>query len=81
MIATIVTLVLAAVDPCAPVQPAAVRDREGAAACRKVGDAERSAGSQETAAVACRAALARDPSDAASRRALSEAVPRRWTTG
>ncbi len=72
MIAILASMLVAAVDPCAPVQPAAVRDPGGAAAYRKVGDAERSAGSPETAAMAYRSALARDPSDAASRRALHE---------
>jgi tetratricopeptide (TPR) repeat protein len=72
MIAILASLALAAVDPCAPVEPAAVRDPGGAAAYRAVGDAERAAGSPRTAAMAYRAALARDPSDSASGRALRE---------
>ena len=72
MIPLLASLVLAAVDPCAPVQPAEVHDPGAAALYRKVGDAERSAGSAETATMAYRAALARDPADAASRRALQE---------
>jgi tetratricopeptide (TPR) repeat protein len=72
MIAILASMLLATVDPCAPVQPAAVHDPGSAAAYRKVGDAERSAGSPQTAAMAYRSALARDPSDAASRRALRD---------
>jgi Flp pilus assembly protein TadD len=72
MIPLLVTLIIAAVDPCGPVQPAKVRDPSAAATYRKVGDAERSAGSPETATMAYRAALARDPADAVSRRALQD---------
>jgi tetratricopeptide (TPR) repeat protein len=72
MIPILAALVVAAVDPCAPVQSAKLRDPGAAAAYRKVADAERSAGSHETAIMAYRAALARDPADAVSRRALAE---------
>jgi tetratricopeptide (TPR) repeat protein len=63
-------LVVAAADPCAPVEALGAGDPAAAAAYRAVGDAERSAGSPETATVAYRAALARDPADVGSRRAL-----------
>lgn len=72
MIAVLAGVMLAAIDPCAPVQSLAVRDAAAAAAYRKAGDAERAAGSLETAAVAYQAALARDPSDRTSRRALDQ---------
>jgi tetratricopeptide (TPR) repeat protein len=72
MIAFFTSMLLAAVDPCAAVPPLAERDPRGALAYRTVGDAERAGGSPETAAVAYRAALARDPSDAHSRGALEE---------
>ena len=72
MIPILASLIVAAVDPCAPVQPAKVRDPSAAAAYRKVGDAERSAGSLETATMAYRAALAHDSADAPSRRALQD---------
>jgi tetratricopeptide (TPR) repeat protein len=72
MIAIVASLILATVDPCAPIEPAPARDPVGAAAYREVGDAERSAGSTRTAMLAYRAAVARDPSDASSRRALSQ---------
>jgi len=72
MIAILASMLLAAAHPCAPVEPAPVRDPASASAYRKVGDAERSAGSPETAARAYRAALALDPSDGAARRALDD---------
>jgi tetratricopeptide (TPR) repeat protein len=71
MTAALLAIALAAaVDPCAPVYAHAVRDPDAAAVYRQVGDAERSAGSIETAVMAYRSALARDPSDSVSRRAL-----------
>jgi tetratricopeptide (TPR) repeat protein len=69
--AALLTVALAAVDPCAPVEPAGKLDPAAAEAYRKVGDAERAAGSQRTAAVAYRSALAHDPSDRAARKALN----------
>ncbi len=68
--AILLALALGAADPCAPVEPAAAADPAAAVAYRKVGDAERAAGSRETATVAYRAALAHDPSDQASRKRL-----------
>ncbi len=59
-------------DPCAPVEPAAQADPIAAAAYRRVGDEERSAGSAETATSAFRSALALDSTDDHSRRALAE---------
>jgi hypothetical protein len=66
----LLALLLTAADPCAPVVAEASPDPAAAAAYRQIGDDERAAGSAETAAVAYRAAAARDPADAASRRAL-----------
>jgi len=71
MIAALLALSLGAVDPCLPVEPAAAADPQAAAIYRQTGDAERAAGSRETAAVAYRAAAALDPSDRASRDALA----------
>lgn len=63
----------AAPDPCAPPPSAgAAPDAAAAAEYREVGDSERRAGSRDTATAAYRAALARDPADAHSRRALDE---------
>ncbi len=60
-------------DPCAAVAaPGGTPDPAAAAEYRAVGDAERAAGSRDTAAAAYRAALARDPSDGHSRDALAE---------
>jgi tetratricopeptide (TPR) repeat protein len=69
----VLALLLAAVDdPCAAVPPAAsTPDRAAAAEYRSVGDAERAAGSRDTATVAYRAALARDPGDEHARAALA----------
>ncbi len=69
MIAPLLALALAAVDPCAPVQPVPP-DPVTAQAYREVADAELAAGSRDSAAAAYRDALARDPSDEASRAAL-----------
>ncbi len=71
MTGLLLALALAAGDPCAPVGPAAGAPDEAAArAYREVADAERRAGATETAALAYREALARDPGDQASRSAL-----------
>lgn len=71
MTALLLAVALLATDPCAPPPPPAGAPEPGAAeAYRKVGDAERAAGSLETAAVAYREALASDPADAAARAAL-----------
>jgi tetratricopeptide (TPR) repeat protein len=69
MIATLLALGLAAVDPCAPVQPVAP-DPATARVYRDVADADLAAGSRDGAAAAYRDALARDPEDGASRAAL-----------
>jgi hypothetical protein len=65
-------LLLAASDPCAAVAPAPSLDPAAAALYRKAGDDERAAGGLETATVAYRAAVALDPADVHSRRALQE---------
>lgn len=70
MISALLAMSLAAADPCAPVALAGSLDADAATAYREVGDAERAAGSRETAVVAYRQALAHNPSDAAARRAL-----------
>ena len=59
-------------DPCAPVAPAPQADPVAAAAYRRVGDEERSAGSADTATAAYRSALSLDPGDERSRAALAE---------
>ncbi len=69
--AIIAVALAAGSDPCAPVAPEGALDPAAAAEYRAVGDAERDAGSRETAAAAYRAALARDPSNAAARAALA----------
>ncbi len=69
MSALALALALAAVDPCAPVDPVAA-DPLTAEAYREVADAELAAGAQDSAAAAYRDALARDPADEASRAAL-----------
>ena len=71
MMALVAALVISAADPCAPVEPAARPDPAAAAAYRAVAEAERGAGSPETAIVAYRGAVALDPSDQVSRRALA----------
>jgi tetratricopeptide (TPR) repeat protein len=68
--ALLLAVALLTTDPCAPPPPAGAPDPAAAEAYRKVGDAERAAGALETAAVAYREALARDPADAAARAAL-----------
>ncbi len=70
MIASLVALALSAVDPCEPVSPAGPFDPAAAAAYRDVGDDELARGALDPAIIAYRAALARDPSDGASREAL-----------
>jgi hypothetical protein len=71
MIATLVTaLALAAVDPCAPVEPLATSDRDASSAYRTVADAEAASGARDTAILAYRSAAALDPADASSRAAL-----------
>src|SRR6266540_1717595 len=66
-----IALALGAPDPCAPVEVARAPDPGAAESYRAVGDAERAAGSHDTAAAAYRAALALDPADARSRAALA----------
>jgi len=71
MMGLLLALALLADDPCAPAPPAAVTpDPAAARAYREVAEAERQAGAAETAALAYREALARDPEDQASRTAL-----------
>lgn len=70
MTALLTALILSAADPCTPVEAAAVADPATAAMYRDVGAAERKEGSTETATVAYRTALALDPTDEVSRRAL-----------
>jgi len=72
MTPVLLALALAAADPCAAVDTRVPLDPESAIAYRRVGDAERAAGSLETAAVAYGEAVARDPEDATSRAALGE---------
>ncbi len=72
MIALIAAVLAAAADPCAPVADAGARDPGTAALYREVGDSERAKGSTDTAVVAYQAALALDPSDDRSRRALAD---------
>jgi len=66
-----IALALGAPDPCAPVEVARAPDPGAAESYRAVGDAERAAGSHDTAAAAYRAAVALDPADARSRAALA----------
>jgi tetratricopeptide (TPR) repeat protein len=68
----VAALATTSADPCRPVAPAPVADPVVAAAYRRVGDDERSAGSMDTAASAYRSALSLDPADDHSRRALAE---------
>ncbi len=70
MIAALLALAIGAADACAAVEPASTPDPAAAARYRQVGDAERAAGSRDTAVVAYRAAAALDPADSASRNAL-----------
>ncbi|WP_242337379.1 MULTISPECIES: hypothetical protein [Anaeromyxobacter] len=70
MLAPLLSLALAAMDPCAPVEPLPP-DPAAAQAYRAVGDSELAAGARDSAAAAYREALARDPVDAASRAALA----------
>ncbi len=70
-LAALAALALAAPqDACAPVEPSGEADAAAAAEYRAVGDAERAAGSSDTATAAYRAALARDREDAHARAAL-----------
>ncbi len=64
-------LALAAPDPCAPIEVSGTPDPSAAESYHAVGDAERAAGSRDTAAAAYRAALSRDPADSRSRAALA----------
>jgi hypothetical protein len=70
VIALAAALFLAAVDPCAPVQPGAAPDPEAAAAYRAIGEEELALGEREAAAAAFRAAAGADPADARAREAL-----------
>ncbi len=67
----LVALALGAADPCAPVDTSSTPDPTTAAEYRRVGDAERRAGSRLTAKLAYRSAVALDPADEASRAALA----------
>lgn len=71
MTALLLAAALLATEPCAPPPaPAGAPDPAAGEAYRKVGDDERAAGAVETATIAYREALARDPGDAAARAAL-----------
>ncbi len=65
-------LAMGAAEPCAPVEATGVPDPAAAAEYRAVGDAERAAGSRDTATAAYRSALARDPGDRHAREALAQ---------
>ncbi len=67
----LLAIAAAAVDPCSPPEPAGPVAPAAAEAYRAVGDAERSAGHPDTAAVAYREALHRDPSNQPARAALA----------
>ncbi len=67
----------AAPDPCDPVVAAGPRAPSLAAVYRSVGDSERAAGTIDAAAVAYRAALSHDPTDAASRAGLEAVCAKR----
>ncbi|HSM92563.1 MAG TPA: hypothetical protein VLT47_06700 [Anaeromyxobacteraceae bacterium] len=71
MLSLLAAAALAAVDPCAPVEPAAVPDAAGAAEYRAVAAAEAAAGDPDTAAIAWRRAAALDPSEPTARAALA----------
>jgi tetratricopeptide (TPR) repeat protein len=62
---------LAQAGLCGPVVPDAVADPEGARAYREVAEAEEASGARETALVAWREVLRRDPDDARARQALA----------
>ncbi len=80
MMGLLLALALLADDPCAAAPPAAgTPDPAAARAYREVADAERRAGASETAALAYREALARDPEDQASRTALDAICRERGT--
>jgi tetratricopeptide (TPR) repeat protein len=66
----LLVLALAAADPCAPVEPAGAPDPSAATAYRVVAEEELARGAFGAAIVAYRAALASDPADDHSRRAL-----------
>jgi tetratricopeptide (TPR) repeat protein len=70
VIAPLLAAVLAAADPCAPVEPVGLADPSAAAAYRGVAEEELARGSIDAAIFAYRGALARDPSDERSRDAL-----------
>lgn len=79
MIASLFAFALSAVDPCAPVGPVGLPEPATAAAYRAVGDEELTRSARDSAATAYRAALARDPSDHASREALRRLCEARGT--
>lgn len=70
MIAALLSIAVGAADACAAVEPASAPDPAAAARYRQVGDAERAAGSRDTAVIAYRTAAALDPGDTASHDAL-----------
>ncbi len=69
MIAMLLALLVAA-DPCAPVVPAAADEPGAASTYRAVAESELARGATGSAVIAFQGALARDPSDGASRDAL-----------
>lgn len=71
MIQELLTLLLTAVDPCAPVVPAPSPDPAAASEYRAVAEAEQAAGASDTAAAAWQKAAALDPADRAAPDALA----------
>ena len=72
MIPLAAALLLAAVDPCAPVDPTGAPEPETAAAYREIAEEELARGGLDAAAAAFRAAAAADPADLRSREALRQ---------
>jgi tetratricopeptide (TPR) repeat protein len=70
VIPVVAALVLATVDPCAPVGAAGAPDPETAAAYLEIGEEELARGSRDAAAAAFRAAAEADPGDERPRAAL-----------
>lgn len=73
MTGLVLSLALAAADPCAPVGAEGPPDPTAAAAYRSAAEQELAAGNREGAVIAWRAAAGRDPTDGASRAALARA--------
>jgi hypothetical protein len=71
VIATVLALVMGAVDPCATVPAPATSDPAAAAIYRETGDAEAAHGARDTAAIAYAHAASLDAGDRRSREALA----------